>query len=158
MFSQFLLSLQIATACSFPVIDPRDLFPTVTIQNGTLIGKDSGKVQSFNGIPYAQPPVGPLRLKPPQSINATYGTKYLYETPTSCPQQTSQDDQATLAGLPADVLSLVLNTPLFQKVQGQGEDCLTMNVQRPSTANATSKLPVVFWIYGGGFEFGSTSM
>lgn len=35
------------------------------------------------------------------------------------------------------------------------EDCLTVTIQRPSTANANSKLPVVFWIYGGAFEQGS---
>jgi len=38
----------------------------------------------------------------------------------------------------------------------QGEDCLTLNVQRPSNVSSCAKLPVAVWIYGGGFEFGST--
>lgn len=57
-------------------------------------------------------------------------------------------------GIPSDILGeaigAVLGTALTSNGP-QGEDCLTLNVQRPSTANACSKLPVAVWIYGGGF-------
>ncbi|EHK96697.1 putative Lipase 5 [Glarea lozoyensis 74030] len=52
----------------------------------------------------------------------------------------------------------VLNTPVFQAATNAKEDCLTINVIRPAGVGKGSKLPVLFWIYGGGFELGSTAM
>lgn len=69
----------------------------------------------------------------------------------ACPQfqtQIATDD------LIANILATVFNLPIFSNA---GEDCLTVDVVRPAGTTADSKLPVVFWIYGGGFEFGSTS-
>jgi acetyl esterase/lipase len=60
--------------------------------------------------------------------------------------------------VPLDALGYLLDTPLAQKITVAGEDCLTINVQRPSTATGGSKLPVLFWIFGGGFELGSTQI
>ena len=51
-----------------------------------------------------------------------------------------------------------MNLPLLQTVTNAGEDCLTVNVQRPAGTKADAKLPVLFWIFGGGFELGSTAM
>jgi triacylglycerol lipase len=51
-----------------------------------------------------------------------------------------------------------LDTPLFQTVTNAGEDCLTINVMRPTGTTSSSNLPVLFWIFGGGFELGSTEM
>lgn len=45
---------------------------------------------------------------------------------------------------------------MVQAITVSGENCLTVNVQRPSGTTSSSKLPVVYWIFGGGFEFGST--
>jgi carboxylesterase type B len=59
---------------------------------------------------------------------------------------------------PTNVLGSILNTPLFQTVLNAGEDCLTINVQRPAGTTSSSKLPVMFWIFGGGFELGGTAM
>lgn len=59
---------------------------------------------------------------------------------------------------PTNVLGTILNTPLFQAATNAGEDCLTINVQRPAGTTSSSKLPVLFWIFGGGFELGSTQM
>lgn len=64
--------------------------------------------------------------------------------------------QVDTSNLPSDVIGKLLDTPFGQRVQTEGEDCLTVSVQRPSTANTNSKLPVVAWLFGGGFEFGST--
>ena len=54
-------------------------------------------------------------------------------------------------------LSDFLSIPFLQVVTGQ-EDCLTMTVQRPVGTKAGDKLPVLFWIFGGGFELGSSAM
>lgn len=50
----------------------------------------------------------------------------------------------------------ILQSPLFTKVTGQ-EDCLTVSIQRPANTPPDAKLPVLFWIYGGGYAMGSTS-
>lgn len=51
-----------------------------------------------------------------------------------------------------------LNLPFFQEITNAGEDCLTLNIIRPEGTTSKSRLPVLFWIYGGGFEFGSTAI
>ncbi len=107
----------------------------------------------YQGIPFAQPPVGQLRLKPPKSLTSSLGTVQATGLPRACPQFNSQTNTGNL---PSDVENQLLNSYIVQQASDSGEDCLTLNVQRPSTATASSKLPVVFWIYGGGFEFGST--
>ena len=119
-----------------------------------MVGASLAGVDSFKGIPYAQPPVGKLRLKPPQPITSNIGTVLTVGIPKSCPQLLSSTAPGLLPLLSVEKL---LNNPLFQTLTNIGEDCLTMNVQRPATANENSKLPVVFWMYGGGFAFGSTA-
>ncbi|KAI9658333.1 MAG: hypothetical protein M1821_002466 [Bathelium mastoideum] len=149
------LLLHAAVAFAVP-LEERQAGPSVTIQNGTVIGSTSGGVDSFKGIPFAQPPVGDLRLKPPQPINASFGTLTATGTPKSCPQFGLGTDFSSLADIPTSVLGLLADSPFGQTVSDAGEDCLTINVQRPSNATSSSKLPVLFWIFGGGFEFGST--
>jgi carboxylesterase type B len=121
----------------------------------TIVGRSALNVETFNGIPFAKPPVGPLRLKPPQPLTSSLGTIDGTGSPRACPQfYFSVDDR----NIPSDVLGTVLNTPLFQTIGNQGEDCLTINVQRPAGTTKDSKLPVLFWIFGGGFELGSNAM
>lgn len=151
MFCSLLVPLLAATAVIAAPIEERAAAPSVTIQNGTVIGSTSSDIDSFKGIPFALPPTGSLRLKPPQTITATYGTITATGTPTACPQFGSQVDTNDL---PSDVLGTLLDSPLGQTVLTEGEDCLTVNVQRPSGTTSSSKLPVVFWIFGGGFEAG----
>ena len=119
--------------------------PSVTIQNGTVIGSSSNGIDTFRGIPFAQPPTGTLRLKPPQTITESFGTITATATPTACPQFYQSVASGNLA---SDVLGLLLDTPLVQNLTEAGEDCLTINVQRPSNVTSDSKLPVVFWIFG----------
>ncbi|KAF1962320.1 lipase 3 precursor [Byssothecium circinans] len=121
----------------------------------TITGKSLQNVETFNGIPFAQPPTGSLRLKPPQPLASGVGNVDGTQLPKACPQFFFSLAES---GFPANVLGTILNTPLFQAATNAGEDCLTINVQRPAGTTASSKLPVLFWIFGGGFELGSTQM
>lgn len=127
--------------------------PIVQTQHATVVGSSAGGVDSFKGIPFAQAPIGPLRLKPPQPVVANLGTIYATGVPRACPQFLTSTNTSSL---PSDTLAKLLNNPALQAASDSGEDCLTINVQRPSSATAGSNLPILFWIYGGGFEFGST--
>jgi carboxylesterase type B len=115
-----------------------------------------GTVEQFPGIPFAQPPVGPLRLKPPQPLTEPLGTISATENGKACPQFVFSD--TINDAIPTAEIGLLLDTPLFQTVLDAGEDCLVINVQRPAGTTATSNLPVLFWIFGGGFEIGWNSM
>jgi carboxylesterase type B len=152
MRSVFFLTLAV-TAFAVPLDDEHvrkrsddAIVPIVTIADGTVIGTGNGIVESFKGIPFAEPPQGPLRLKPPQPLKRGFGTFVSQDTPNSCPQFLSQVDRSNL---PSSVLSLLLNTPFVQVVSKQSEDCLNLNVQRPSGTSGRSKLPVVVWFFGG---------
>lgn len=143
-----------------------------------------GMLESFKGVPFAQPPVGPLRLKPPMPLDPNTDMGQLDATamfPNACPQQVTcekewlanahsnvlltkdppdtQLDIPSVPGLAQDVVEMIFNSPLVRNdVIGGNEDCLTLNVQRPGGVQAGDNLPVLLWIYGGGFEIGSTAM
>ena len=111
----------------------------VKTDRGKVEGKLSadGKVRAFLGIPFAAPPVGPLRWKAPQPAEKWHGTRMATNFGSRCMQ----------AKLNAD---MVFRDP------GLSEDCLTLNVWTPAP-NKNAKLPVMVWIYGGGFTTGGTS-
>ncbi|RMZ78185.1 hypothetical protein DV738_g3968, partial [Chaetothyriales sp. CBS 135597] len=115
----------------------------------------TGSVESFKGIPFAQPPVGNLRLRPPQRITEAFGTIDATGIPRACPQFYIGFDDSNL---PQSAVAALLNSPLFQTASDAGEDCLTLNVQRPEGTTSGSALPVVVWIFGGGFQLGSTQI
>jgi carboxylesterase type B len=140
--------LPLALAAPAPAKVQKRAGPTVVAPaaQATVAGKDLLGVETFNGIPYAQPPVGQLRLKPPQALKSAVGEVDGTASPRGCPQfffSTADNN------FPTNVLGTLLNTPLFQAVTNSGEDCLTINVQRPSGTKSTDKLPVLFWIFGG---------
>jgi carboxylesterase type B len=126
---------------------------TVAIPAGTVVGT-VGLVESFGGIPFAESPVGSLRLKPPVRLTESFGTIDATGSGPSCPQMFF----STAGDLLTSVLGMLINTPLFQTVTGQTEDCLTINVKRPVGTKAGANLPVLLYIYGGGFELGSPQM
>ncbi|KAH8817000.1 Alpha/Beta hydrolase protein [Xylogone sp. PMI_703] len=128
--------------------------PTVIIANGTVVGLRDNLVDSFLGIPYAQSPTGPLRLKPPKQLAKSFGKIEATTIPRACPPLPAKADPQMLGQLPPAIAQPLM--AIFQEPEFVGEDCLTLNIQRPSFATAQSKLPVLVWLYAGGFEQGST--
>ena len=107
---------------------------------GSLQGKlsDDGTVRAFLGVPYAAPPVGPLRWKPPQPAEPWKDVRNAQSYGSHCMQVNQFSDMT------------------FHDA-GASEDCLTLNVWSPKNASEGAKLPVMVWVYGGGFYAGSTS-
>jgi para-nitrobenzyl esterase len=117
---------------------------TVKTDAGALSGAAaSGGVMAYLGIPYAAPPVGDLRWKPPQPAPRWDGVRKADRFGTSCMQ--------TQAG------SRLPWTEEFMTQGPIGEDCLFLNVWT-AARNGNARLPVMFWIYGGGFNEGSSSV
>ncbi|KAK5632616.1 hypothetical protein RRF57_008330 [Xylaria bambusicola] len=154
----FLLPLALAGLAGAVPIDSQPLEERTTVSvatsQGTMVGSSLLGVENFGGIPFADPPVGDLRLRPPQRSTKSLGTFDATGAGPACPQMFF----STKGDLLSSVLGNLLNTPLFQTVTGQTEDCLTMRVQRPAGTKANAKLPVLFWIFGGAFELGSPQM
>ncbi|KAK0222165.1 carotenoid ester lipase precursor [Armillaria fumosa] len=155
MLPQFLVLLGLhACVVTSAVISSR-AGPTVTLDSATFTGTTSGSVSKFLGIPFAQPPTGGRRFRLPEAHPAYNGTYDASAFGPSCPQQAVK--LPILTGLPAEVVDYVVNS-IFSAVLPGDEDCLTINVLKPASATSNSKLPVVAWIFGGGFELGGTAM
>jgi para-nitrobenzyl esterase len=103
--------------------------------HGKLINDD--KVRAFLGMPFAAPPVGDLRWKAPQPVAQWNDVRDATKYGSHCMQVAFPDMS-------------------FQDA-GPSEDCLYINVFTPADAKDDSKLPVMFWIYGGGYTGGSAS-
>lgn len=104
---------------------------------GPLIGQAQGSLTVFKGIPYAQPPVGKLRWRPPQPLERWTQAKDASAFGPECIQP---------SGASAGVYS---HDPV-----AMSEDCLTLNIWAPKNAK---NAPVFFWIYGGAFWGGASS-
>lgn len=129
-------TLLLSTASYGAILARQNDAPTVKIKNGSYYGVHSPTYSQdfFLGMPFAQPPVDDLRFNLPMSLNSTWentrnATRYGYE----CYGYGS--DQWVLGNIVS-------------------EDCLTLNVVRPSGLGPDAKLPVGVWIHGGGFYQG----
>ncbi|MEQ8267096.1 MAG: carboxylesterase family protein [Parvibaculum sp.] len=109
----------------------------VEIAPGRIRGtpRDGNGVLSFKGIPYAAPPVGPLRWRPPQPVAPWSGVR------------PAESYGNTGFGTPIPALEFLAKTA--------SEDCLVLNVWTAAT-DAAERRPVMLWIHGGGFEFGAS--
>ena len=114
--------------------------PRVTVAQGALEGVTQYDVQSFKGVPFAAPPVGPLRWRAPQQAASWKNIRTADHFAPDCLQEAAAFDDAPLAVKPS-------------------EDCLYLNVWRPTPKDGQvpAKLPVMVWIYGGGMVSGGTS-
>lgn len=117
----------------------------VKIDTGLVQGvaaNDSAEVIVFRGIPYAAPPVGELRWRPPQPAKAWEGIRECAKYGAAAPQ----------------VISPLLNAfpGMSLGVPQTSEDCLYLNVWTPAHRPA-EKLPVMVWVHGGGYTFGADS-
>ncbi|KZZ90710.1 Carboxylesterase, type B [Ascosphaera apis ARSEF 7405] len=124
-------------------------------------GTEPGGIEYFKGIPFAKPPVKDLRLKPPQRLTESLGKHDATDFGPICPQFVSSTMQGGLDTLPQQALGKIMNSPLLQaNMVGltQSENCLSLHIYRPAGTKKGDKLPVLFWIFGGGFELGWSSM
>ena len=114
----------------------------VQVESGVLSGLEEGAVQAFLGIPYAEPPVGALRWRPPRSPAPWTGTLAADHFSASCMQRPR-------SGGPW--------TPEYRFVGPISEDCLTINIWTPAKTGS-ERLAVMMWIHGGSFKSGSGSV
>ncbi|KAI0671152.1 carotenoid ester lipase precursor [Trametes maxima] len=155
MFIQSLcLPLVVAGVALAAPLDPR-AGPTVQLDQGTFVGTTDGTTNKFLGIPFAKAPVGDLRFNLPVAVDPYTGTHTVTAFGPSCPQQAINFDFPS--ELAEDAVNFIVNS-IFQLVFPSQEDCLSINVMVPAGTKPNAKLPVVAWIFGGGFELGSPSM
>lgn len=109
----------------------------IAINSGRIEGSQTGLTRVFKGIPYAAPPVGPLRWRAPQPVQSWSGVRKATSYSPACPQPGKYPPDA-----PQEATS---------------EDCLTLNVWAPTNKDP-GKLPVMLWIHGGGLMNGSGSL
>ena len=114
------------------VVEPAG--PMVETASGTVRGFTGEGYVAFLGIPFAAPPVGDLRWAPTEPAAAWDGVRDASEFGAVCPQGSSFD---------------------WVEVQGTDEDCLSVNVWSPEDAEGA---PVMVWIHGGGFMFGTSRL
>ncbi|HEY0360512.1 MAG TPA: carboxylesterase family protein [Mycobacteriales bacterium] len=107
--------------------------PVVRTDHGMLRGVRAGPVDSFLGVPYAAPPTGALRWRPPRPTAPWPGVRAADHRGGRCPTP---------------------GTPFPPR--SETEDCLYLNVQRPAGAHRGARLPVYLWIHGGGLASGSS--
>jgi carboxylesterase type B len=117
--------------------------PVVNIASGAVQGTINSSfphVEQYRSIPFAVPPLGDLRFAPPQKIGLLGFINATHEPP-SCPQYVGK----------LDIFGILV--PQINTIDNFSEDCLLLNVYKPA-GQQKKKLPVLIWIFGGGFSVG----
>ncbi|XP_049999587.1 acylcarnitine hydrolase-like isoform X1 [Alexandromys fortis] len=116
---------------------------------GSLVEVNDAKVgvHRFLGIPFAKPPVGPLRFAPPEAPEPWSGVRDGTSHSAICLQNLEMMNSEGL-------MDMNLPLPAFS----MSEDCLYLNIYAPAHANEGSNLPVMVWIHGGALVIGMASM
>lgn len=137
LFMRLAARLALATAGLAVTLPVTAQIDTARVDSGTVQGVVGDGIASFKGIPFAAPPVGELRWRAPQPVAAWEGTRAADRFGPSCMQA---ERMMTFLSAPPEI----------------SEDCLYLNVWTPADAPG-EQLPVMVWIYGGGFSAGTTS-
>lgn len=132
-----LLAAVVACPASAQIVEP------VAVDGGDVSGSSSadGRIQIFKGIPFAAPPTGEWRWKPPQPVSRWQGVRKADRFGSDCPQIRA----------PAAQWGNSRERPPLD------EDCLYLNIWT-GARSVEERLPVMVWIYGGGYRLGSTAM
>jgi para-nitrobenzyl esterase len=109
----------------------------VHIDSGALRGVSAEGLTVYKGVPFAAPPLSDLRWREPQPVKPWQGVRAADAFAPACMQ--------TSVSMPGETPPAV------------SEDCLYLNIWAPPK-HAHTRLPVLAWIYGGGYNSGSASM
>ncbi|KAJ6495955.1 carotenoid ester lipase precursor [Mycena vulgaris] len=129
----FFVALSICLASDVTAVEA----PLASLPYGTFRGLNTGNLTKFLGVPFANA----ARFETPKAPRLLHGVQNATDFGSACPQQ-------ALSSLP---IPFVIAT--YPSIS---EECLTLDVFKPIASNSGSKLPVLVWIYGGGFEIGNT--
>jgi para-nitrobenzyl esterase len=128
----------VALSALLPHVASAEAAPEVRVRQGTLQGKEVGNgIVAFLGVPFAAPPIGPLRWQPPQPAGSWSGVRQAERYGMACSQ----------------------NAPGFGTLfdKSQSEDCLYLNIWSPEL-KPKKRLPVMVYMHGGGFVGGAGSI
>lgn len=129
----------------------------IELENGdTITGLRKLGVESFRGIPYGEPPVGDMRFKPSVPYEGSLDGFEALDFGNACYQANPKGIMDILRSVGRYTEWITPSLLDGLKNSKMSEDCLNLNVYRPPKTKPDAKLPVIVYVYGGAFQFGST--